>query len=334
MSTFSSTPRLDELVSSIFTEAGSRLRAAAESYLRQETEALHQTARRLRFAEDHSVWAATLAEAAATRLPRAIVFAVENRELRVAAVHPAPPAPAPAAIPLASAPALNEAVTSAEPVAALRIPSELGPSLAAWLTTPATPNHTALASVAGLLTSPADPIPSRDREGAIPARFTAFPVEAYGRIAALLYAEDSLPADAPRLELLADLAGAMLDRRAARANGNNLVSLATLPPPPPRQAWEDLPPDTKKIHLKAQRAARVLAATIRLYHEPLVEAGRNEKDLYRRLQTQIDAARDEYRTQYLNASPPLPDYLHLELLRTLANDDESLFGPAYPGPLV
>jgi len=28
------------------------------------------------------------------------------------------------------------------------------------------------------------------------------------------------------------------------------------------------------------------------------------------------------------------DYLHLELLRTLANDDSDLLGKDYPGPLV
>jgi hypothetical protein len=310
MSTSSSTPRWDELVASILADASARLRAAAESYARRETEALHHAARRLRFAQDHAVWAATLAEAAAAHLPRAIVFALDNRDLRLAAVHPAPSTPPPSPLPLSSAPALAEAVTSAEPVAALRAPSELGPSLAAWFDS----------------AFPEGPF------APAPARFTAFPIEAHGRIAALLYAEESLPADAPRLELLADLAGAMLDRRSASAS--NLVSVATLPPAPPRPSWEDLPPETKRIHLKAQRTARVLAATIRLYHEPLVESGRSQKDLYRCLQSQIDAAREAYRTQFLHASPPLPDYLHLELLRTLADDDESLLGSAYPGPLV
>ena len=28
------------------------------------------------------------------------------------------------------------------------------------------------------------------------------------------------------------------------------------------------------------------------------------------------------------------DYLHLELLRTLANDDADLLGSEYPGPMV
>jgi hypothetical protein len=27
------------------------------------------------------------------------------------------------------------------------------------------------------------------------------------------------------------------------------------------------------------------------------------------------------------------DYFHIEAVRTLANDDESLLGPEYPGPL-
>ena len=36
----------------------------------------------------------------------------------------------------------------------------------------------------------------------------------------------------------------------------------------------------------------------------------------------------------MTSSPTMVDYLHLELVRSLANDDAILLGPNYPGPLV
>ena len=52
------------------------------------------------------------------------------------------------------------------------------------------------------------------------------------------------------------------------------------------------------------------------------------------LEEPINAARDAYRRQFLDATPGMTDYLHEELFHTLANDDTALLGPQYPGPLV
>jgi hypothetical protein len=41
-----------------------------------------------------------------------------------------------------------------------------------------------------------------------------------------------------------------------------------------------------------------------------------------------------FQQKFLSTSPSMVDYVHLELLRTLANNDAALFGPDYPGPLV
>ena len=63
-----------------------------------------------------------------------------------------------------------------------------------------------------------------------------------------------------------------------------------------------------------------------------VDAGRSQGNLYSRLQSQIDAARESYRKEF--ASGDIPDYLHLEIVKTLANNDATTLGSDYPGSLV
>ena len=99
-------------------------------------------------------------------------------------------------------------------------------------------------------------------------------------------------------------------------------------------AWESLPPDEQRIHLRAQRFARVQVAELRLYEADGVQAGRTSRDLYEALRDRIDAARESFRGRFFSSCSSMIDYLHLELLRTLANDDQNLLGPDYPGPLV
>ena len=62
--------------------------------------------------------------------------------------------------------------------------------------------------------------------------------------------------------------------------------------------------------------------------------GRAAKRLYALLKEEIDAARAAYARELLRASPFMPDYLHAELIRTLANDDTAGLGEEYPGPLA
>ena len=74
---------------------------------------------------------------------------------------------------------------------------------------------------------------------------------------------------------------------------------------------------------------------IRLELSPeAVKEGRARKDLYGALRTDIDSGREIFRQTFLSATPTMVDYFHLELLRTLANDDPALLGEKYPGPLV
>jgi hypothetical protein len=48
----------------------------------------------------------------------------------------------------------------------------------------------------------------------------------------------------------------------------------------------------------------------------------------------VDAGRAAFQKTFLAATPTMVDYFHLELVRTLANDDSSFLGNEYPGPLV
>ncbi len=82
---------------------------------------------------------------------------------------------------------------------------------------------------------------------------------------------------------------------------------------------EPLPEDD----IRAQRLARVKVAEMQLYQAAQVKAGQAAGDLYGALQTQIDEARAGFPDQFLR-------YLHQEIVRTLAHNDEALLGPLYP----
>lgn len=137
-------------------------------------------------------------------------------------------------------------------------------------------------------------------------RFSLFPITARERVAAILYADATgRKVEASALELLAAIAGTVYETKPA-----------------------------SKEHASAQRFALVKVAEMRLYKSQAVKDGRSNRDLYASLKTEIDSGREAFRRDFLLASPTMVDYFHLELLRTLANDDAELLGPEYPGALV
>jgi hypothetical protein len=85
---------------------------------------------------------------------------------------------------------------------------------------------------------------------------------------------------------------------------------------------------------RAQHFARVRVAEIQLYHAAAMRNGRNARDVYGALKAQMDAAREAYREKFLTPVNGTADELHVEFVRTLANDDATLLGPDYPGPLA
>jgi hypothetical protein len=156
-------------------------------------------------------------------------------------------------------------------------------------------------------------------------------------VVALLYTWGAAQAGA--LELLAQVAGmvwSVPEPTPEPAAAPDLVTIAPAPTPPSKDtaSWESLPSDQQQIHLRAQRFARVCVAEMRLYEADAVQTGRATGDLYSALRGRIDAARDSFHQQFFSRCPSMVDYLHVEMLRTLANDDPDLFGRDYPGPLV
>jgi hypothetical protein len=85
---------------------------------------------------------------------------------------------------------------------------------------------------------------------------------------------------------------------------------------------------------RARRYARVKVAEMQLYAADRVAAGRTARHLYAALRPEIDQARAGFTEEFLTSAHAMPDYLHEELVRVLAQDDETLLGPDYPGSLA
>jgi hypothetical protein len=276
---------------------------AREQARREQAEELNQAVRRLRIAPDADELCATLADAAVRLASGAILFRVAEGTASSDRIE----------VPLGDAPALAAAAESQDPLIAAAIPGELS------------------APLVELLAHPPD------------ARISIFPVLAGERAAALLYCWGTVRVAA--LELLAQAASAVWSALPVPAPipapipAPQLVNIAVAADPAPVQAkpaaaWEQLPPAEQKIHLRAQRFARVQAAEMRLYHAEVVQVGRSRRNLYEALRQPIEDARQAFRTRFFAGCPSMVDYLHLELTRTLANDDPDLLGSTYPGPLV
>jgi hypothetical protein len=138
----------------------------------------------------------------------------------------------------------------------------------------------------------------------------------------------------PALELMAQVAAAQWVGLLPLPPGMELVKIAPLLPVKAASSWQSLAPEEQQIHLRAQRFARVRTAEMRLHEGPVVLAGRSRRNLYEALRGPIDEARGQFRRDFFARCPSMVDYLHLELLRTLANDDGELLGADYPGPMV
>jgi hypothetical protein len=155
-----------------------------------------------------------------------------------------------------------------------------------------------------------------------------YPLVVRGRTLALLYAWGSVEGSA--LELLAQLAAAVWAVLPAPADLVNIAPTASAA----TTAWDKLSPEEQHLHLRAQRFARVQVAEMRLFETDAVQSGRAQRDLYETLRARIDTARDAFRRSFFASCPSMVDYLHLELLKTLAQDDPDALGKDYPGPLV
>jgi len=159
-------------------------------------------------------------------------------------------------------------------------------------------------------------------------RVILIPVVAHDTaIAVLAAAAPDGPVDASALELIAALAAPKLEIPAPPAE-------IVIEPPPPKPGWSELSRTEQESHLRAQRFARTRVAELLLNHISRVRDSRQSKNLYLSFQGEIDGAREEFSREFLEACSTMVDYLHLELVRTLAKDDAEALGSDYPGPLA
>jgi hypothetical protein len=286
-----------------------------EAGRRATAEALNQALRRLRQSPSQAAVLQLLVESTVTWAPAAAVFALEDEGARSLALRGLLHEDE-LQFPLAAAGAFRTVVDTKDPVTAVATEAELSATLANALAT-------------GDETTP---------------KAYLFPVSARQNVVAVLLASGKV-APAP-LELLCEAAGMKLELLVPPAivplKNPELVQIAaaaiTAPaaqtPQTVPQKWSDLSADDQKLHLQAQRVARVKVAELRLYQAEELRKGVFSGNIYGSLQTQIDAARSEFLQTFLSKSPTMVDYLHLEMLRSLAHEDDRLLGPDYPGPMV
>ena len=303
--------RFADLNARVEQECRSRVADASTKARRDAAARLNQALRRIRSFESEEQWGRGVVEATQGFCQRAALFVVNGPALRLQAARGVSSEARIDSTPLESAPAFAGAVESRDTIVALRTRGELSAPIA-------------------------------DLVGEAPEqRFYLFPICGTDRVAAVIYADSEV--DAGALELLATFASAVLAGRSPAADRTGLVSIqpgaapATTAAPQasiPMSPWWSLTKQEQALHLRAQRYARVQAAEMRLYQSQAVEKGRDSRDLYGALRAAVDGAREAFRRDFLSASATMVDYLHLELLRTLANDDVALLGPQYPGPMV
>jgi hypothetical protein len=294
---------LESRLSQLAAEAEMLFAETRERARREFADQLNQAARQLFQAGGAEELATTLAAAATPFASTVLVFHIEGDTAKSPKIDVALP----------NAAAFSGAIQTKDPVIAAATPGEISASLIELL------GHS-----------------SEDRA-------YLFPLVSGGSVPVLLYACGAV--QGPALELLSQIAAAAWTSVVPKpmAPPADLVSIAplaeaaTAPAPAlaePVSPWDRLTSEEQQVHLRAQRWARVRIAELRLRRSAAVQAGRSRGNIYEVLKEPIDTAREEFRKSFFAVCPSMVDYLHLELLRTLAHDDADLLGKDYPGPLV
>ncbi len=289
---------------------------AGDEARRRLAESLNQTLRRIRQTTAEHETLQLLLEEATFSAQRVVVLLIESNQARIASWRGARlrgDEEEAAPIDLREAAAIASCVESRDPLVALAAPAEISPILATAL----------------------------DSTGA--AKVYLFPIVARQNTVALMLAcGDVTPAP---IELLCEAAGMKLESlevtaaKVAVKTEEPLVQIAgaskgKAPEEDPATTWAKLTAEEQALHLRAQRTARVRVAQIRISESEGLRKGTQSGNVYEALRPSIDAARAEYQKLYMSQSSTMVDYLHLELVRSLAHDDDRILGPEYPGPLV
>jgi hypothetical protein len=277
---------------------------ATETASREAAEALNQAIRRIAQSSTVSDALGALVDSTAAFCGAATVLSLQDGHAQP--IKSKGTALSSVPFEIAGAPALASLLDTKEPVAAAATPAQLSLPLAQALAAP-------------------------------DGRAYLFPLKVRQEVVAALASAGSVQAGA--IECLCEAASLKLE-----------ILLPPPPPPPPpappapqvkevkeakreSSAWDSLSPEVQRLHLQAQRFSRVKVAEVRLYHAEAVREGRAKSDLYGGLREEIDNLRAEYQKDFAT-TPTMVDYLHLEILRTLAHDDDRLLGANYPGPLI
>jgi hypothetical protein len=279
------------------SETERAVEVAERAVRRRVAEALALAARRLQDARSEQALLTALLESAGQFAGSVGVYVLAGSRMRFFTLS------GETELLISSAPAVRETLDSGDCVVSLHTPRQISAAAAEML--------------------PAEP----------GSKVTLIPMAARRRVLAVLCAVHSDGAmELGPLEVLAALATSAVATMEPSAElvtiGENVLPAGPLPEAEPLSEKE------QEVHLRARRVARVQAAEIRLYESNAVKQGRADANLYGVLKVEIDTRRDAFRKEFVAAENLKIDYFHQELVRTLANDDESLLGPDYPGPLV
>lgn len=141
-------------------------------------------------------------------------------------------------------------------------------------------------------------------------------------------AQKTLEPDRSKAAAAAAAAAAAVAPAATPAAAGHPTGIASraLPPNPETADLEKTDPR----HAAARRLARLSVSEIKLYHEAEVKAGREAKDLWKRLITDINLATQTFEKRVDKEVRDRFDYLYDEVLRQLAEGDVSKLGPDAP----
>lgn len=292
---------IDELSTHLDSERRQASAQGAAGERAQQTaqvECLNQVLRRLRAAGEKQVLH-LVAEGCAPYAGGLVVLVFETNQAEKNQARVAASAGMPAGnvcFETASAPAVVTAIESRDRVVALATPGELS---------------TVLAEAFGGS--------SGDR------KVYLFPIVARQSVVAMVVTSGT--EGSAQVELLCEAAGmrleAILPVLKAEAGANAADS----------HSWESLSTEDQKLHIQAQRVARVSVAEMRLQYTAELTKGTAAADIYSALRQPIDTVRERFRESFLAKSSTMVDYLHMEILRSFARDDERLLGANYPGPM-
>lgn len=288
------------------------LTQAREAEGRQIAGALNQALRGLRQSPSESRTLQMIVDSSSPWAQRAVVLLVEDKFFRMGGNRGVPGLRDDFSVPMAEAPALAACAESRDPMTVLCTPGEMG-----------TPLMEALGEGEG--------------------KVWMFPVVVRQRTAAVLVATGAV-SPVP-LEALAEAIGMRLESQRTPvltvappgAALSGIVQIQTAPAFGVHRiptAWEDLSAEDQSRHLLAQRVARVRVAEMRLADAAGLEKAVFAGTIYSVFREAIDRAREEFLRYHLSKSATMVDYLHLEILRSLAHDDELLLGGDYPGPMA